>query len=209
MTSAFVAGVLAGYGVALPVGAVATYLVGLAARAPWRTSAAAALGVATTDGAYALLASWAGMGLEAVLRPVARPLTVVAAVVLVALGARTVLAGLRRLRSGHSLERSAGPRLRPLRAYLSLTALTAVNPSTLLYFSALVLGGQSAFRESEDAAAAAFAVGALVASASWQLLLAGGGAALGRLVTGPRGQLALAVGSGLIMGALALHLVVG
>ncbi|WP_226909761.1 hypothetical protein [Georgenia ruanii] len=35
---------------------------------------------------------------------------------------------------------------------------------------------------------AAFVVGALVASASWQLLLAGAGATLGRFLAGPRGR---------------------
>ena len=43
------AGALAGLAVAMPVGPVAVYLLGLGARTPWPTAAAAALGVATVD----------------------------------------------------------------------------------------------------------------------------------------------------------------
>ncbi len=98
--------------------------------------------------------------------------------------------------------------LRPLLAYLALIALRALNPATLIYFAALVLGGQTANSGSTLMAAAVFAVGAFLASASWQLFLAGSGAALGRLITGVRGQLAVAVISGAIMIALAGNLLV-
>ena len=46
---------------------------------------------------------------------------------------------------------------------------------------------------------------AFVASASWQLALAGGGALLGRAVTGPRGQRVTGVVSALVIAALAVH----
>jgi len=52
------------------------------------------------------------------------------------------------------------------------------------------------------APAAAFA-----ASASWQLLLAGGGALLGRLLAGPRGRLATALVSSAVIVGLAVGLV--
>jgi threonine/homoserine/homoserine lactone efflux protein len=60
MTAAIVAGLLAGYGIAVPVGAVGAYLVALTARTSLRTGAAAALGVATVDGGYALVAMLGG-----------------------------------------------------------------------------------------------------------------------------------------------------
>ena len=46
------------------------------------------------------------------------------------------------------------------------------------------------------------ALGAFVASAVWQLLLAGSGSLLGRLLRGRRGQLGISLGSALIMLAL-------
>src|SRR3954465_15383203 len=88
MTAALVAGLLAGYGIAVPVGAVATYLVSLTARTSLRTGVCAALGVATADGLYALLAGVGGAALAAVLRPFLGPLRWVSAAVLLALAAR-------------------------------------------------------------------------------------------------------------------------
>jgi threonine/homoserine/homoserine lactone efflux protein len=54
--AALAAGLVAGYGIAMPVGAVAAYLVALTARTSLRTGVFAALGVATADGVYALIA---------------------------------------------------------------------------------------------------------------------------------------------------------
>jgi hypothetical protein len=79
-------------------------------------------------------------------------------------------------------------------------------PTTVAYFLALVVG-QPATLDGWGAALL-FAAGALGASAAWQLLLVGGGAALGRTVTGRGGRLVLAVGSGVIVLALALRLLV-
>lgn len=56
MTGALVAGLIAGYGIAVPVGAVGAYLVSLSARTSLRIGSSAALGVATADGIYALAA---------------------------------------------------------------------------------------------------------------------------------------------------------
>jgi hypothetical protein len=50
-------------------------------------------------------------------------------------------------------------------------------------------------------------VAAFVASASWQLLLAGGGALLGRALTGHVGRLVTALGSSLVIVVLALRMV--
>jgi arginine exporter protein ArgO len=53
-----------------------------------------------------------------------------------------------------------------------------------------------------------FVVAVFAASASWQLLLAGGGAFLGRLLTGHRGRLVTALASSLLIAALAVHLAI-
>ena len=57
MTDALLAGVVAGYGIAVPVGAIAAYLVTLGAREGWRTAAAGGLGAAAVDGLYAAVAA--------------------------------------------------------------------------------------------------------------------------------------------------------
>jgi arginine exporter protein ArgO len=93
------------------------------------------------------------------------------------------------------------------RAYLGLWAMTMMNPLTVVYFVALVLGPQSA-AASARADQAVFVLAVLVASASWQLTLAGSGAVLGRVLTGSRGQLITAMASSALIGGLALHLLI-
>ena len=85
MSGAFLAGLVAGYGVAIPVGAIAILILGLSARTSFRVGAAAALAVATADGLYAAVAVLGGAGLAGIIAPVAGPLRVVAAVVLLGL----------------------------------------------------------------------------------------------------------------------------
>ena len=63
MSTAFLAGVVAGYGVAVPVGAIAVLIAGLSARTSLRVGAAAGMGAATADGIYALIAVLGGAAL--------------------------------------------------------------------------------------------------------------------------------------------------
>lgn len=65
-----IAGLLAGYGVAVPVGAIAALIVGLTGRTSFRVGAAAALGVATADGCYALAAVLGGAAMAQLIEPV-------------------------------------------------------------------------------------------------------------------------------------------
>jgi len=201
------AGALAGLAVAMPIGAIGSYLVGLAARERLAAAVAAALGVATVDGAYALVAALGGAGLQALLQRLSGWLTVLAAVVLVGVALRTLLVAVRRYRSAAPGSAQLRPRLGPFRAYLTLIGMTAVNPATVITFAAVVLG-RSADAPPTWAAVALFAVGALTASAVWQLLLVGGGSVLGRLLRGRRGQLGIALGSAGIMLGLAIAVLI-
>ncbi|WP_088979276.1 LysE/ArgO family amino acid transporter [Micromonospora coxensis] len=207
MTAAFLAGLIAGYGVAIPVGAIAVLVMGLAARTSFRVGAAAALGVGTADGLYAAAAAFGGTALAAVIAPVAGPLRVVAALVLLGLATRTAWRALR----------PAGPVAAdvprrgldsPSRAFAGVLALTLLNPATVVYFAALVIGR----RDSADPdlpAASAFVLGAFLASVSWQLLIAGGGSLVGRVLAGPRGRLVTALVSSAIIAALAVTVLLG
>ena len=100
MTAALVAGLLAGYGIAVPVGAVTTYLVSLTARTSLRTGVCAALGIATADGLYALLAALGGTALAGALQPVLVPLRWASALVLAVLAVRGGIGALRQYRDG-------------------------------------------------------------------------------------------------------------
>jgi arginine exporter protein ArgO len=82
-----------------------------------------------------------------------------------------------------------------------------MNPTTVIYFTALVIGGRAA-ADPDHLEQAVFALAAFAASASWQLVLAGGGALLGRALTGDRGRLLTAMASSTLITALALHLLI-
>ncbi|MEU4691332.1 LysE family transporter [Actinoplanes sp. NPDC023714] len=226
MSGAFLAGVVAGYGIAVPVGAIGVLIAGLSARTSLRVGAAAGLGAATADGLYALVAVAGGAAVAAAIAPVAVPLRWAGAVILLALAAWTAWGALpfrRRLkRAGGpppgpgsaggppSGPGSAGERVRGVRAaegttgagkaYLGVLALTLLNPATVIYFAALVLGSGG------EGGGVWFVAGAFLASASWQLLIAGGGSLIGRVLTGERGRLITALISSAVIAALALHL---
>ncbi|MFF9298456.1 LysE family transporter [Streptomyces althioticus] len=205
MIAALLAGLLAGYGIAIPVGAVGTYLVSLSARTSLRTGVSAALGVATADGLYALAAVLGGSALASALRPALGPLRWVCVLVLAALASWGAAGAVRQYRGRRLATRAAPAPQSALRAYLTLLGITLLNPATVIYFAALVLGSQSG-----SAAGAAertvFVTAAFAASASWQVLLAGGGALLGRAPTGHRGRLATALVASGVMTALALRM---
>ncbi|MEU2701557.1 MULTISPECIES: LysE family transporter [Micromonospora] len=222
MTGAFLAGLVAGYGVAIPVGAIAILILGLSARTSFRVGAAAALGVASADGLYAALAALGGAAVASGLAPFAGPLRLVAAGVLLALAGLTARRALRPPATTHPPSPSATthpsgttqePRARggldtPVRAFAAVLALTLLNPATVVYFVALVLGRGDVLG-SGPAGAAAFTAGVFLASASWQLLIAGGGTLIGRALTGPRGRRVTALLSSVIIAALAVATVLG
>lgn len=207
MIAALPAGLVAGYALALPMGPVGTYLVSLSARTSLRSGAAGALGVASVDGGYALVAVLGSRGAAEALRPVLPVLRWVAAAVLLVLGARTVVGA---YRSRVVPAAANGPQdARPWRTYAHLVGLTAINPATVIYFVALVVGlrHHSGF-EVAPLAEAVFVLAVFAASASWQLFLAAGGALLGRRLTGTRARHLTGLASGLIISALAVRLAV-
>jgi arginine exporter protein ArgO len=199
VTAALLAGLLAGYGIAMPVGAVGTYLVTLATRSPLRVGVAASLGVATADGLYALVAVLGGTALSAVITPIAGPLRIASGLVLVALALRIAVHA---LRTGPSNAHQTSTPGTAGRAYVSLLGVTLINPTTVVYFTALVVGDHAAVSD----ARAVFVLAAFAASASWQALLAIGGALLGRVLTGARAQLATALASSAVITVLAVRL---
>jgi arginine exporter protein ArgO len=209
VTAGLLAGAIAGLAVAMPVGAIGAYLLGLAARERFSVAAAAAVGVASVDGAYALVASLGGAGLRSLLQRTSTVLTVLAALVLIGLALRTLQQAVRRYRTATPPVASAGRLGSPLRAYAALVGLTAVNPATVITFSAVVLGRPAGNASLSWLTVGLFAAGAFAASAGWQLVVVGGGSVLGRLLAGRRGQLGIAIASALLMLGLAAAVLIG
>ncbi|WP_029292190.1 LysE family transporter [Cellulomonas sp. HZM] len=202
--SAFLAGVAAGYAIAVPVGAIGALLVTLGARDGWRVGAAGGLGTATVDGTYALLAVVAGAVLAPAIADWREPLRWGSTVVLVVVGVWLTMPAWRPA----DPDGPPAQRWSPARAYLTVLGLTAVNPATLVYFAALVAG--QPFGELVGAGQrGAFVAGAFLASASWGVALTGAGAAAGRWLTGPRGRRWTALVGGAVVLVLAARTAAG
>jgi threonine/homoserine/homoserine lactone efflux protein len=184
MSGAFFSGAIAGYGVAIPVGAIAILIIDAGLRRGLRIGFAAGAGTATADGVYAALAGLAGAAIASAIEPYIVELRWLSVAVLVAIAVRGLLALRHEARAmaatGGVVEREAVRRGDVRRTYLRFLGLTIVNPATVIYFAALILGLPSIGEGSLDRAA--FVVGAVVASLSWQSFIATIGAlAHGRL----------------------------
>jgi threonine/homoserine/homoserine lactone efflux protein len=209
MLAAFVAGVIAGYGVAVPVGAIAVLIVDAALRRGLRVGLAAGAGAATADGAYAAAAALGGAAIARVVAPIQAELRWLSVVVLALIAARGLVALRRELADDRTAARAdegaaAGEPVG--RMYVRFLGLTIINPMTVVYFAALILGlpalGDSAGER------AIFVVGAFLASLSWQSLLAGVGALVHRRLP-PRARTATSLVGNLIVLAFAANIARG
>lgn len=207
MIDAAVAGLLAGYGLAIPVGAVAVLMVNMAAATSFRTGAAAALGAVTADAGYAVAAVLGGGSLAVAVRPVLGPLRWAAFAILTAMAARVLVTALRR-RPDDAADAGAHPPITPLRAYVTYLSLTALNPWPALYFVTLAFG-QHAQQPMNGTESLVYLSAITLASASWQLLLAGGGRLLGSALTSRHGRTATAAVSSCLIFGLGLHTAAG
>ncbi len=172
MIPSFLTGLAAGYGIAIPVGAIAVLIIQLGIRRGFRTAAAAGLGAATADFTYGLLAALFGTAIASLIEPIAVPLGWTSVAVLVAI-ALLGLRGIRRSGSEGAATRAEGAAGRSLGAtFLRFYGLTLLNPVTVTYFAALIVGLPAAGLASGAAERLVFVAGVYIASASWQLILA-------------------------------------
>ena len=137
----FAAGLAAGLGIALPLGAIGVLIVREGVERGIRAAGIAALAVATVDFGYALVAVVVGDRIADALSGVERVVQVVGALALTAVVVIGVRDLLRSVRAG-ATEPSALPEL-PVgyrRTFLRFVGLTAINPMTAVYFVALTAG---------------------------------------------------------------------
>ena len=193
--TALLAGFVAGFAIAMQVGAVSLLLVEAAVTRGPRIGVAAGMGVATVDFLFAVVAAAAGGAIGATLAEHEDVIRIVAAIVLAAIA----LHGLVMLRSA---EREAEVREVPPRAhYARFVAITAANPLTIASFAAIA----ASLSLDGSGAAATFAVGVGTASAAWHLFLTLAAGHGGRWMT-PRIRHGLAIGGRLAVLAIAAHL---
>ena len=187
------AGLLAGWGVAVPLGAIGLLLVREALAGGARAGVAGAAAVATVDGLYCAAALLLGA--------VAAPLVsswgavpgVVAGGVLMIMGGYG-LAGLARPAGARdSRERHPSPG----RVFALFLGLTAVNPATLVYFVALTAALPSSV--GVHRAPAVFVAGVVAASLAWHLALVAAGAFGGGRISRRGRTVVSACGFGLVL----------
>lgn len=184
-------GALAGYAVAMPVGAISLLILDTGIRRGLRPAIAAGLGTAIADLLYAAGAAAGGSALARLLEPVAGAVRVAAAGVLLAVAA--MLLRQARTAATERHERDRGTTATCLR----FLALTIVNPATAASFAAVVLGIGD--RHLTLASGAAFTVAAFAASLSWQWVVATVGAVAHRRLPASARRVTSGVGAGLIV----------
>jgi threonine/homoserine/homoserine lactone efflux protein len=198
---AFVDGALAGLGIAVPVGPIAVLVVDQSMRRGFRMGAVAGFGAATADLTYASIAGLIGAAAADALEPYAGTLKAVGVGVLALIVAYRMW---RLLRPPEDVDVRAND-WSVRRTYFGFLGLTLLNPLTITYFAALILGLQS--KHAGALAKVLFVVGAFVASAGWQITLAGVGAALHHRLTDRARFLTGLIGNVIIAG-LAVRLAV-
>jgi threonine/homoserine/homoserine lactone efflux protein len=172
--AAFWEGVLAGYGIAIPVGAIGILIVDISLRKGFVYGFAAGAGAATADLIYACLAVLAGAALAIALAPYATGLRLASGLVLLILGGYGLWQVNKSKTTEQSITKDDQDRGRVL-TYMRFLGLTLLNPLTVAYFAALILG-READSNNTTLAAILFVLGASLASLSWQTFLAGIGA---------------------------------
>lgn len=199
----FIEGLIAGYGIAIPVGAIAILIVDMGLRCGFRIGFMAGAGAAAADLLYATLATVAGVVIIGWLEPIAAYLQALGGVVLLGLGLRGLVVGLGRKRRDDRTAETCGPG----RMFVQFLGLTIINPLTVIYFTALVVGGATG-GNSGPGGQVLFVAGAGLASLSWQTLLAGLGTYAGNRLPPGFQSWAVVVGN-LVILALGTRIMLG
>lgn len=174
MLQSFINGALAGYAIAIPVGAIAILILETGLQRGFWHAFAAGAGCATADLIYATIAATLGTLVAQYLEPIALYLKIISAAFLVGLG----LFGLYKAWRSRRAETAADPKpinATILKTYGTVLGLTILNPATVAYFAALILGGTVGATPTVGDKAA-FVAGAALSSLSWQSFIASIGA---------------------------------
>ncbi len=192
---AFLEGLIAGYGIAIPLGAVSILIVNTALDHGFRKGFVAGAGTATVDLLCAALAVFAGAAAVAFIVPYSMPLQVASAIALVAMGAYGMIRcrGRARANAPDQVQKDS-----EFTVYAKFVALTLLNPFTVAYFLALIIGkgGSWSFSLGD---CLWFVAGVALASLTWETVLAALGALARKHLT-PRFMTATIIaGNGIVI----------
>ncbi|MFI9183980.1 hypothetical protein ACIGXG_17330 [Streptomyces goshikiensis] len=189
-------GAAAGLGVAMPMGAMSVLLLQEAIRER-RAAVAAAAGVAAVDLGYAALATALGPWVAAHVTPAEAWIRLAASAILLTIATRGLLPT---RPAPPPIPANAGPDAGAGagagRVFVRYVGLTAVNPTTALYFAALTTAQGAALQA--GAAGAAFVTGVALASLLWQQALVALGALAGSRISPAARAWTFRLGYGLV-----------
>jgi len=201
--SPFLIGLVAGFGIAIPVGAIALLIVQVGMRCGFRCAASAGAGAATADLLYAILAVAGGAALAVTIEAMGRPFRIGSAAILASMA---ILGLVRSARPTEPVATQLPGRRELGLTYAKFLGLTIFNPLTVVYFVAVVLG-LDLVGSLTPGPAAMFVAGVFSASLVWQTLLAGVGAAAGRHLPTTFVRIARVTGNLLVLGMAVLIIV--
>ncbi|MFB7464270.1 LysE family transporter [Streptomyces sp. NPDC056224] len=194
LTTPALAGAAAGLGVAMPMGAMSVLLLQEAMRHR-RAAVAAAAGIAAVDLGYAALATALGPWVASHVHPVEAWVRLVSAAILLTIAARGLATSRRRPEHAPPPHPPAPP-APPAKAFARYVGLTALNPTTALYFAALTTAQGATLRTGP--AGAAFLLGVGAASLLWQQTLVTLGALAGSRISDGARAWTFRLGYGLV-----------
>lgn len=197
---AVLTGMAAGYGIAIPVGAIAILIIDIGLRDGFGSGFWAGAGAATADTLYAATAVALGSLAVAGLGTFAVPLKFASGLTLLGLG----LVGLLKARARSKASGSRAGSARDFVVYAQFLGLTLLNPMTVVYFVALILGG-AVGSEPSNTARLLFVCGAGIASLSWQTLLAASAAVFDKRLS-LRAKTTLSIAGNLVVCAFGLDM---
>ncbi|WP_191906652.1 LysE family transporter [Microbacterium lushaniae] len=201
------AGLAAGFGVAIPLGAIGVLILREGIVSGFARASAGATAVALVDALYCAAAVGGGSAIAASLRSWGDTPIYVSSVALVAFGGWQLWLTARQRGGRRASSQPPRPDIRPARSvsiFVRFFLLTAVNPLTLAYFLALA-GAQSA-KWSGVEPPLVFIGAVAAASVAWQLILAAVGALFGGSIS-PRVVEVLGVVGSLIVIVLGCSLI--
>lgn len=201
--TALAAGLLAGLGIAVPLGAIAVLLVSEGVNRGFRSGAPGAIAVGVVDTLYCTAAVTVGALAAPVVIGWGRWPALVGGCALLAIAALGTWRALARPDLGDSTDAPTGTGWHRFALFLGLTA---INPATLIYFGAITVGMADLLRT--PLAAGLFVAGVGTASITWQLLVVAAGALLrGRLT--PRARRITAILGNVIVAGLGVAMIIG
>ena len=165
----FIAGALAGLGLAIPLGPMAILLISTTIKHGRQTGSFGALAMASVDFTYAALVFTFGSVVIAALSDWVFPLRILGSLILVYVGTRILIDA--RRSSGIKTPDVANSPESKFKTFAKFFGLTVLNPATAFYFVGITPSVAALSQGSAATSVLLFAIGVFVGSVVWQFFL--------------------------------------